>query len=76
MPTINKRFLLKFLLVAAVLTGALFGAHAIQAGRIPEALRRQADRNAEAVAVAGFTGCEKNTSTPDGPWAIFSTTVE
>jgi tetratricopeptide (TPR) repeat protein len=48
MPTINKRFLLKLVLVAAVLTGALFGVHAVQAHRIPDALRRQADRAADA----------------------------
>ena len=48
MPTINKRFLLKLFLVVAVLTGAVFGVHAVQADRIPDALRRQAERAAEA----------------------------
>ncbi|MBA4066444.1 MAG: hypothetical protein C0501_22570 [Isosphaera sp.] len=48
MPTINKRFLLKLVLIALVLTGALFGVHAVQAHRIPQALLRQADRAADA----------------------------
>ncbi len=48
MPTINKPFLLKLVLVILALTGVLFGVHAVQADRIPEALRRQADRAAEA----------------------------
>src|SRR5262245_4042847 len=47
MPTINKRFLLVLVLVASALTGALVGAHTIQADRIPDALRQQADRAAE-----------------------------
>src|SRR5262245_1864309 len=47
MPTINKLFLLKLVLVIAVLTGAVFVVHAIQADRIPESLKRQADRAAE-----------------------------
>ena len=47
LPTINKRFLLKLVVVTAVLAGALFGAHAIQAGRIPDALRRQAELAAD-----------------------------
>ncbi|HSQ55526.1 MAG TPA: tetratricopeptide repeat protein, partial [Gemmata sp.] len=47
MPTINKPFLLRVVLVVAALTGILFGVHAIQADRIPDALRRQADRAAE-----------------------------
>lgn len=47
MPTINKRFLLKLVLVVAALTGVLFGVHVVQAGRIPAALRRQADRAAD-----------------------------
>ena len=48
MPTINKSFLLKLLLVTLVFAGVLFGIHAIQAGRIPDALKRQAQRAAEA----------------------------
>src|SRR6516162_4634111 len=48
MPTINKPFLLKLVLVILTITGGLFGLHAIQAGRIPEALRTQANRAAEA----------------------------
>src|SRR6476661_8439345 len=47
MPTINKRFLLILFLAAAALTGSLVGAHTIQADRIPDALRAQADRAAE-----------------------------
>lgn len=45
-PTINKRFLLKVVVVAVLIGGAVFGVHAVQAGRIPDALRRQADRAA------------------------------
>lgn len=48
MPTINKPFLLKLILVVAVLAGALVGVHAIQAERIPEALKQQAERAAAA----------------------------
>jgi len=48
MPTINKPFLLKLLLVLAAFTGVLFGANTLQARRIPDALRRQVDRAAEA----------------------------
>lgn len=48
MPTINKRFLLKLVLVVLGLGGTLAAAHALQARRIPDALRRQADRTAEA----------------------------
>src|SRR5262245_45807182 len=47
MPTINKRFLFKLLLALFLSSGVLFGAHAVQARRIPEALRQQADRAAE-----------------------------
>jgi tetratricopeptide (TPR) repeat protein len=47
MPTINKRFLLRLVLVAAAVAGGLAGAHAVQARRIPDALRRQADRAAD-----------------------------
>lgn len=47
MPTINKSFLLKLVLVFAALTAALFGVHAVQADRIPDALKQQADRAAE-----------------------------
>jgi len=42
-PTINKRFLLKVLLVTLLVGGSVFALHAVQAGRIPDALRRQAD---------------------------------
>jgi predicted Zn-dependent protease len=48
MPTINKPFLLKLLLVLAVGTAGLFAVHAVQAARIPAALRRMADRAADA----------------------------
>jgi tetratricopeptide (TPR) repeat protein len=47
MPTINKRFLLKLILVLVAFTGALVAVHAVQADRIPAALLRQADRAAE-----------------------------
>lgn len=48
MPTINKRFLLRLVLAAAAFAGCLAGAHALQARRIPDALRAQADRAADA----------------------------
>lgn len=48
MPTINKRFLVQLLLVVALLAGGVVGAHTIQASRIPEALKRQAERAADA----------------------------
>src|SRR5205823_4743050 len=48
MPTINKRFLLKLLLVLFAFTGALVAAHAVQAKRIPAALKLQAERAADA----------------------------
>lgn len=44
MPTINKRFLFQLLLVVALVTGTIVGIHTIQAARIPDALKRQADR--------------------------------
>jgi tetratricopeptide (TPR) repeat protein len=44
MPTINKPFLLKLILVVVALGGLLFAAHAVQARRIPDALRRQSER--------------------------------
>jgi tetratricopeptide (TPR) repeat protein len=47
MPTINKRFLLKLVLVMCALAGALVGAHAVQARRIPAALKAQSERAAE-----------------------------
>lgn len=47
MPTINRRFLLKLVLVVLGLGGSLAAAHALQARRIPDALRRQADRSAD-----------------------------
>ena len=47
MPTINKLFLLKLVLVTGLLTAGLFGIHAIQADRIPEALKQQAERASE-----------------------------
>lgn len=43
MPLINKLFLLKLLLFVGVFTGVLFGIHALQARRIPDALKRQAE---------------------------------
>jgi tetratricopeptide (TPR) repeat protein len=48
MPTINKPFLLKLLLVVAALAGLLCGAHTLQARRIPEALHQQAERATDA----------------------------
>ena len=48
LPTINKRFLLKMLLALGLLVGGLAGVHALQARRIPDALRRQSARAAEA----------------------------
>jgi tetratricopeptide (TPR) repeat protein len=48
MPTINKPFLLKLFLAVAVFAGVLFGVHAYQFRRIPDALKRQADRAADA----------------------------
>lgn len=48
MPTINKPFLLKLLLAVLGLAGLLTGAHTLQARRIPDALRRQAERAADA----------------------------
>ena len=48
MPTINKRFLLKLLLVLFASIGVLFAAHAVQARRIPAALKIQSERAADA----------------------------
>lgn len=48
MPTINNRFLLKLVLVLAAFAGVLVGAHAVQAERIPVALKRQSERAADA----------------------------
>jgi hypothetical protein len=48
MPTIDKRFLLKLVLVVLALSGVLFGAHALQARRIPDALRKQSEIAEEA----------------------------
>jgi tetratricopeptide (TPR) repeat protein len=48
MPTINKRFLLKLVLAVFAFAGLLAAAHAIQASRIPDALKRQAERAADA----------------------------
>ncbi|QEL20008.1 tetratricopeptide repeat protein [Limnoglobus roseus] len=48
MPTINKRFLFQLFFVLALFAGLLVGAHTIQASRIPEALKRQAERAADA----------------------------
>jgi len=47
MPTINKRFLLQLLLATLLLAGGLVGVHTVQARRIPDALKSQADRAAE-----------------------------
>ncbi len=44
MPTINKRFLFRLILVLLLFTGALWGLHQLQAERIPEALLSQAQR--------------------------------
>lgn len=48
MPTINKRFLFKLFLVVAALAGTVFTVHAVQADRIPAALKSQAERAADA----------------------------
>lgn len=48
MPTINKPFLLKLILAILTCSGILVGIHTIQADRIPEALKRQADRAMDA----------------------------
>ena len=48
MPTINKRFLLRLVLVLLAGAGVLLGAHEIQAQRIPAALRQQSERAADA----------------------------
>jgi tetratricopeptide (TPR) repeat protein len=48
MPTIHKRFLLKLVLAAVLLAGGLVAAHTVQARRIPDALKGQADRAADA----------------------------
>ena len=48
MPTINKRFLLKLVLVLFASTVVLFAAHAVQARRIPAALKLQSERAADA----------------------------
>ncbi|HUR53231.1 MAG TPA: tetratricopeptide repeat protein, partial [Gemmataceae bacterium] len=48
MPTINKPFLLKLFLALGVFAGVLFGVHTFQYRRIPDALKRQADRAADA----------------------------
>lgn len=49
LPTINKKFLLKLVVVVALLVGGLVLAHTVQAGRIPDALMAQADRAHEQV---------------------------
>ena len=43
MPTINKFFLVKLVLILLGGCGAIAGLHTIQASRIPDALKRQAD---------------------------------
>ncbi|HEY1188223.1 MAG TPA: tetratricopeptide repeat protein, partial [Gemmata sp.] len=48
MPTINKRFLLKAVLVLFALAGVLVAAHAVQSQRIPAALKAQSERAADA----------------------------
>ena len=50
LPTINKKFLLKLVVVVVVLTGGLVLAHTVQAGRIPDTLMAQADRAHEQAA--------------------------
>ncbi len=47
MPTINKRFLLKLVLVLLVSSGSLIAVHAVQSRRIPAALKAQSERAAE-----------------------------
>jgi cellulose synthase operon protein C len=47
MPTINKRFLFQLVLGTALFAGLLFGVHAWQSRRIPDALKAQADRAEE-----------------------------
>ncbi|MBY0457168.1 MAG: tetratricopeptide repeat protein, partial [Gemmataceae bacterium] len=48
MPTINKRFLLKLVLVILAFAGVLVTAHTVQARRIPAALKHQSERAADA----------------------------
>lgn len=48
MPTINKRFLLRLVLTLLASAGALVAAHAVQARRIPAALKQQAELAADA----------------------------
>lgn len=50
LPTINKKFLLKLVVVVVLLAGGLVLAHTVQAGRIPDALLAQADRAHEQAA--------------------------
>jgi tetratricopeptide (TPR) repeat protein len=47
MPTINKSVLLKLLAFVLAFATVLVGVHTVQADRIPEALKRQADRAVE-----------------------------
>lgn len=47
MPTINKRFLFRLILILFLFTGALWGLHHLQTERIPEALLGQAQRAEE-----------------------------
>jgi tetratricopeptide (TPR) repeat protein len=47
MPTINKLFLLKLLLAVVAVVGGLAGVHTVQARRLPDALKRQADRSVD-----------------------------
>ncbi len=47
MPTINKQVLLKLLTIILIFAGVLVSVHTVQADRIPEALKRQADRAVE-----------------------------
>jgi tetratricopeptide (TPR) repeat protein len=47
MPTIDKAFLLRLILLVFALTVSLWGLHQLQAERIPEALLRQAQRAEE-----------------------------
>ena len=50
LPTINKKFLLKLVVVVALLAGGLVLAHTVQAGRIPDSLMAQAERAHEQAA--------------------------
>ena len=50
LPTINKKFLFRLVLATVLFAGTLFGVHAFQARRIPDALKAQAERMEEQAA--------------------------